>query len=326
MTRSQASGRSVRRRALVTTVCFVLALGLVPVPFNVVFADEPVATVWRLDGRLQVNGRTANPEGRWSFVAIGRPELFAETLTKRVRGRDTSRNVRGGPLQQRPIFAEPLAVAAGLRQAGHTLRVQPVLFVEELANPANGLTLVAVNGSQDALVELLSKLRDMPIETVITDAVVFTTNHGETVRFTTEERVVRRFRPGELLLDDVQAKIRWRSQRYVPQTWFRSLAVGNSHGLMVALVAYADAVDPTLARGLHVAGTGVVQTDGTVLNVGGLNAKAKAAQRAGADVFFFPATQQDALEQADVPGMVFVPVEHINDALAWLSAFRQNGQ
>jgi len=308
------------------TMGFVLALGLVPVPFNVVFANEPVATVWRLDGRLMVNGRTANPEGRWSFVAIGRPELFAETLTKRARGRDISRNVRIGPPQQRPIFAEPLAVAAGLRQAGHILRVQPVLFVEELAKPANGLTLVAVNGSQDALVELLGRLRDMPVETVITDAVVFTTNRGETVRFTTEESAVRRFRPGEVLLDDVQAKIRWRTQRYVPQTWFRSLAVGNSHGLMVALVAYADAADRTLARGLHVAGTGAVQTDGTVLTIGGLNAKAKAAHRAGADVFFFPAAQQPALEHTDLPGMVLVPVGHVNDALTWLNESRQNGR
>ncbi|MEX2532419.1 MAG: hypothetical protein WD360_00475 [Nitriliruptoraceae bacterium] len=72
------------------TVCFVLALGLVPTPFNVVFANDPVATVWRLDGRLMANGRSANPEGRWSFVAIGRPELFVETVTKRVRGRDSS--------------------------------------------------------------------------------------------------------------------------------------------------------------------------------------------------------------------------------------------
>lgn len=312
------------RRALVA-VLLVLALGLLPMPFNIVFADEPVATVWRLDGRLMVNGRSANPQGRWSFVAVGRPELLAETVTKRAFGRERSRNIRIGPDQQRPIYAEPLAVAAGLRQAGRIIDVQPVLFVTNPTTPNGAVTLVAVNGSKHALVELVAQLPQLPVAQVIDDTMEFTTATGESLRFSDEERDVSQFRPGEVLLDDVQAKIRWRMQRFVPQTWFRSMAVGNSHGLMVALVTYAHTADPALARGLHVAGSGAVNADGMVSNVGGLRAKAKAAHRAGADVFFFPAAQASLLDSRATPNMQLVPVEHVADALHWLQQARQHG-
>ena len=313
-------GRRIPRRRVVTVLAMsLIALSLIPVPFNVVFADDPVGTVWRLDGRLTVEGRSINPQGRWSFVAIGRPELVIETLSKRARGNTgQTRNVRGGSHLQRPIVAEPIAAVAGLRRAGRDVQVQPVLLVEERVNPATLLTIVAVDGSEQQLFALLDALVNMPADTVITDSMLFTTSDGASLSFTAQERAARRFTAGEQLLEDVPARIRWRTQRFVPQSWFRSLAVGNSHGLMVALATYAHTAEPELARGLHVSGTGAIRTDGTVLNIGGVVAKAKAAHRAGADVFFYPAQHAPLLDTLVLDGMALVPVITMDDAIVWL--------
>jgi hypothetical protein len=302
----------------------LLGVTLIPVPFQVVFADEPAAHVWRLDGRLQVNGKTVNPKGRWSFVAIGRPELFGETLVNMLRSDGSkSKNVRGGPYTQRPVVAEPLAAAAGLSYAGVVINASPVLVIEDRARAAPAITAVAVNGSVAELITLRDALALYPLDAVVGDVTTFTLRNGSTVSFTREELQQKRFSSSEVLNEDIASRIRWRTQRYVPERWFRSLAVGNSHGFMVALVTYADAADPTLGRGFHIAGTGAIRTDGTVLPVGGITAKAKAAHRAGADVFFYPAQHTDSVEALTLTGMATVPVHHLGDAVLWLQEYQR---
>ena len=82
-------------------------------------------------------------------------------------------------------------------------------------------------------------------------------------------------RPVEAVLD-VAVGGRWALS--APGRWFRNLAVGRSHGLMVALVSYADASGRDLAAGRIIAGTGGIRSDGSVSRVGGLGAKAEAAR------------------------------------------------
>lgn len=320
-----ADGRQPDRRLRVTVIVLavVTVAGLTPSPLNIVFAEEPAAHVWRLDGRLVVNGVTVNPEGRWSFVAVGRPELLAETVSRRLTGKQQhTRNVRAGSLAHRPVVAEPLAAAAGLALAGVQITANPVLVIEDRSQVSPALTAVALNGSVAALVALRDGLAHAPVETLAGERSVFTLRDGSTVAFTAAELATKRFSASEVLNEVVTAAIRWRAQRYVPQQWFRSLAVGNSHGLMVALVTYTNEVHPDLARGIHVAGTGVVRTDGTVLRVGGVRAKAKAAHRAGADVFFFPAAQADDLADFALDGMDLVPVDDLHEAMLWLQQLR----
>jgi hypothetical protein len=121
--------------------------------------------------------------------------------------------------------------------------------------------------------------------------------------------------------DDLEAGIAgpfdWLAE-LAPVDWFRNLNLGRSHGTMVALTTYAEASGEDLAQGRHVAGTGGIRGDGTVTRIGGLEAKATAARRAGADVLVFPTSQADGLEGFDARGMTLLPVETLSEAIAWL--------
>lgn len=107
-----------------------------------------------------------------------------------------------------------------------------------------------------------------------------------------------------------------------PYSWFRSLSVGASHGLMVGLVTYASVSGEDLAGGRHVAGTGVLAEDGSVGIIGGLVAKALGARRAGVDVLLVPAAQQHELDGLDLGGMQVLPVGTLDDAIVQLRATR----
>lgn len=311
------------RRVWLVGALVLVAAALVPVPFNIVFADEPAAHVWRLDGRLIVNGESANPKGRWSFVAVGRPALLGESVFNRITKKPAARNVRHGLAHHRPVFAEPLAAAAGLNLAGVSVLADPLLIIEARDGLTPMRVAVALNGSKSALIAFRDAAAVMPVESFVTENSSFTLRDGSTVVLTPTELAGMRFRSSEVLTEDVSARIRWRTQRYVPERWFRSLAVGNSHGLMVALVTYATVADADLGQGLHVAGTGAVRTDGTVEPVGAVAAKAVAAHRAKADVFFYPAVFEDTLAALTFDGMETVPVHHLRDAVTWLDTHRQ---
>jgi hypothetical protein len=101
-------------------------------------------------------------------------------------------------------------------------------------------------------------------------------------------------------------------------SWYRSLALGRSHGLMVALVTYSHASGEDLARGRTIAGTGAVSPNGTVTAVGGLPSKARAAAAAGADMLLFPADQADELADFDPGEMELVGVASLDEAIAAL--------
>lgn len=107
-----------------------------------------------------------------------------------------------------------------------------------------------------------------------------------------------------------------------PYSWFRSLSLGPSHGLMVGLVTYAAVTREDLAAGRHIAGTGQLNLDGSVVPVGGLLAKALGARRAGADVLVVPAAQRHELDGLNLGGMHVLGVTSLDDAIIQLRATR----
>jgi hypothetical protein len=97
---------------------------LLPVPWLHVVSADPLGTAWRLDGGLQVEGETIDPPGRWTWLAVGRPQLVFEVLRDRLVGADRSAtDLRAGPAGRRPSLSEPAAAAIGMRQAGDDLIV-----------------------------------------------------------------------------------------------------------------------------------------------------------------------------------------------------------
>jgi Lon-like protease len=92
---------------------------------------------------------------------------------------------------------------------------------------------------------------------------------------------------------------------------------GPSAGLMWALGVVELLTPDDLTAGRSVAGTGVIDLDGGVHPVGGIEHKIFAAERAGAEIFLLPrANLVDARGAAE--DIVLVPVDRIEQALDFL--------
>lgn len=75
---------------------------------------------------------------------------------------------------------------------------------------------------------------------------------------------------------------------------------GPSAGLAYALAIYDKLSQPDEARGRTIAATGTVDLDGDVGPVGGVAQKARAAERAGAELFLVPVSEVDEARGVDV--------------------------
>lgn len=105
---------------------------------------------------------------------------------------------------------------------------------------------------------------------------------------------------------------------------------GPSAGLMFTLEILNQLLDEDITHGYDIAGTGTMESDGTVGPIGGIDQKVMAADRAGIAVFFAPDNEGDsgtpsnfdvAMETAEEIGteMDIVPVTDIDAALDYLS-------
>lgn len=111
---------------------------------------------------------------------------------------------------------------------------------------------------------------------------------------------------------------------------------GPSGGLMFSLQIYQQLTNENLRRGRKVAGTGTINPDGTVGEIGGIDKKVVAAKKAGATVFLAPyvkptkatlALEEDHLTnyqlakktaQRVAPNMKVVPVKSFKEAVQYL--------
>ncbi|WP_240189809.1 SepM family pheromone-processing serine protease [Bacillus sp. P14.5] len=113
---------------------------------------------------------------------------------------------------------------------------------------------------------------------------------------------------------------------------------GPSAGLMFSLQLYNGLVEKDITRGIDIAGTGTISSNGTVGRIGGIEQKVIAADNAGAEIFFAPMdiipedikksnpdlqpNYEEALKTAKEIGtdMEIVPVKTFEDALNYLDS------
>jgi len=103
---------------------------------------------------------------------------------------------------------------------------------------------------------------------------------------------------------------------------------GPSAGLMFTLGILDRLLPGDLTHGQRIAGTGVINIDGTVSAIGGVKQKVLGAQWAGAKYFFVPCdggNYQDA-RKAVGHNMTLVPVNTLGDALTFLGAIGAGGK
>lgn len=95
---------------------------------------------------------------------------------------------------------------------------------------------------------------------------------------------------------------------------------GGSAGLMLTL-GLLDKLTPfDYTGGLHIAGTGAIDSAGHVLGIGGIRQKMIGAERAGATVFLAPAANCAEAERSRPAGLRLVRVESVDQAVKALLA------
>ncbi|MDO4903781.1 MAG: SepM family pheromone-processing serine protease [Limosilactobacillus sp.] len=113
---------------------------------------------------------------------------------------------------------------------------------------------------------------------------------------------------------------------------------GPSGGLMFSLQIYEQITGQDLQKGRQIAGTGTIDADGQVGEIGGIDKKVIAAHRAGAKIFFAPYVKPSKLllkyeeghqtnyqlakktAKKYAPGMKVVPVTSFDDAVKYLKS------
>ncbi|MCW2750320.1 MAG: hypothetical protein JWR83_1430 [Aeromicrobium sp.] len=99
---------------------------------------------------------------------------------------------------------------------------------------------------------------------------------------------------------------------------------GPSAGTMFALAIYDRLTPGALTGGQKVAGTGEMETDGTVAPIGGIRQKMAGASSAGAKVFLVPAANCAEATDGDDFGLKLVKISNLKDAISSLEALATN--
>lgn len=299
-------------------VVMVVVTAFLPVPWLMANTPNPPGIAWRLDGRFLFDGEPIDPAGTWYALSAGRPPLVAEVVRSWVDPdilppRDLTR----GSGFSSPAMAEPAAIAIGLVRAGRAIELITVVEVSEPTIPGlpdraqvtrlNGQAITSREEWTDAVAHL-GQLNE------------FITRTGSVHTFAGAELPYREVMSMGSPIDASVSPTGW--LRFIPESWYRNLTLGRSHGLILALAAYTHASGEDLAQGRVIAGTGTIRADGTVSAIGGLAAKARAAHRAGVDIFVYPASQR--CQGEEIAGslrdraMSMYPVETLDEAIGVL--------
>ena len=291
-------------------------MALLPVPWLVARTPNPPGMAWRLDGRLQFDGETIDPPGRWIGLTAGRPPVVAEVVRSWVDpATERPRDMRGGSTFRSPAVAEPAAIAIGLAQAGRLVDLSTIVEARQplVAGLPARVSVSKINGhvivSQDDWAYSIAALGDHN---------EFVSGDGHIYGF---EGTAFPYRVVDMMHTPTDLEVSLAGWgRLIPVGWYRNLTLGDSHGLLLGLAVYSQASGEDLARGRVIGGTGVLREDGTVAPVGGLAAKTRAAHRAGVDVLLYPADQRCLVEGTLDPasGMAAMPVVSLSEAIAML--------
>lgn len=103
-----------------------------------------------------------------------------------------------------------------------------------------------------------------------------------------------------------------------------SKEVGPSGGLMASLFIYYEVINKKIDY--KIAGTGTIEVDGVVGEIGGIDLKVISAAKSKVDIFFVPKTQyEEALKSKNKKNLKLniVPVSSLEEAVAYINSYKK---
>lgn len=131
----------------------------------------------------------------------------------------------------------------------------------------------------------------------------------------------------ELLKVGVAVKTTYEYKTEIPVTVkMKDNESGSSGGLMMSLAIYNALTKEDITKGLNIVGTGSINSDGTVEEIGGVKYKVLAAERKNADIFFCPKENykeaMDVKEKRDLKVKI-IQVGTLKDAIDYLNSLEE---
>lgn len=331
---------------LVGIFILLLAAILVRLPYYVEMPGES-ADIRQV---LRVNNREDKEAGQYQFVTVAvahanLPLLIYAWLTP-FTDIHTAEEMTGGASDQEfqrinQFYMETsqnMAKYQGLKTAGKDIEMKYLgVYVLTVAKNSTfkGILNIAdtVTGVNDKTFESSADL----IQYVSSQKI------GDKVKVTYEEDGKTKSAEGKIIkLENGKNGIgigltdRTEASSTIPIDFATAGIGGPSAGLMFSLDIYTQLADPGLRDGRIIAGTGSIDKDGKVGDIGGIDKKVVAADKAGASIFFAPdnpvtaemkkadpkakTNYETALEAAKTikTDMKIVPVKTLQEAIDYL--------
>lgn len=334
---------------IISTITVLFLLFSLFVPLNNYYVELPGGSFPTTDV-ISVNDQTDEEPGAYNFVAVAQTKatlallLYAQLndFAKIQTAEEATGNYSDADYMRINQFfmetSQNTAIYQGLTLAGkeasldymgvYVLDVSEDSSFKGVLNIAD--TVTAVNGQTfDNSADLISYVQgldlDAKVEVTYTSDDQSKTASGKIIKLSNGKNGI-----GIGLTDHTEVK----SDTSVE---FKLDSVGGpSAGLMFTLAIYDQVSDQDLKKGRQIAGTGTINQDGTVGDIGGAYLKVKAAADEGADIFFVPnnpvsdevkkadpeakTNYQEAQEAAEKLGtdMKIVPVTTVQEAIDYL--------
>ncbi len=216
------------------------------------------------------------------------------------------------------------AIIAAFNESGRGIKIKDtiniVMYISEYANTdiEVGDRIISIN---DYKINSLDDAKEY----------VNTFNEGDTLKIKVINNDKEYERTATLYLDSdntlkmgVSFKTNYDYETEIPVTVkMKDNESGSSGGLMMSLAIYNALVEEDITRGLDIVGTGEINSDGTVEEIGGIKYKVLGASKKGADIFLCPEENyEEAIKIKEERNLdiEIVSVSCLKDAITYLES------
>lgn len=317
---------------LLIVISIVLFVNFVKVPYEIMMPGGMI----NLTDRISVDGEEVELDGSFNmaYVSVVRGSIPYYLVGKYIIDDWDVYKMETDTYDQEFVDEDEMRSKLDLKQSKNVAKVAAfnAAGIEyEIGNKFNYVTYILegadttlkvgddvkkVNGKEISDIE---ELRALINESNIGDVINFEVERNEKIEKATAKVLeldgAKKINVGVLTTYDIISDINIEINS-------RESESGPSGGMMMALMVYNAVTKQDLTHGLNVVGTGTIDSDGNVGEIGGIKYKVIGAHKQGANIFLVPKDNyEDAMDVKKEKGyddLEIVCVEKLEDAIKYL--------